>query len=74
MFCKALLTHGAKKYPEAQQSFLAVVQMFPNNQAAVEGLARAFYLDGNRQQALAVLNETSEISISRRQSGRGSRR
>lgn len=47
-----------KKYPEAQQSFLAVVQMFPNNQAAVEGLARAFYLDGNRQQALAVLNET----------------
>ena len=26
-----------KKYPEAQQSFLAVLQIFPNNQAAVEG-------------------------------------
>lgn len=47
-----------KKYPEAQQSFLAVLQIFPNNQAAVEGLARAFYLGGDRQRALAVLDET----------------
>jgi tetratricopeptide (TPR) repeat protein len=47
-----------KKYPEAQQSFLAVLQVFPNNQAAVEGLARAYYLGGNRQKALAVLDET----------------
>jgi tetratricopeptide (TPR) repeat protein len=47
-----------KKYPEAQQSFLAVLQIFPDNQAAVEGLARAFYLGGDRQRALAVLDET----------------
>ncbi len=47
-----------KKYPEAQQSLLAVLQIFPNNQAAVESLARAFYLAGDRQQALAVLDET----------------
>ena len=47
-----------KKYPEAQQSFLAVLQIFPNNQAAVEGLARAYYLGGDRQRALAVLDET----------------
>jgi tetratricopeptide (TPR) repeat protein len=47
-----------KRYPEAQQSFIAVLQIFPNNQAAVEGLARAYYLAGERQQARAVLDET----------------
>jgi len=52
-----------KKYPEAQQSYLGVLQIFPNNQAAVEGLARAYYLDGNRQQALAVLDDTSKFSF-----------
>jgi tetratricopeptide (TPR) repeat protein len=50
-----------KKYLEAQQSYLAVLQIFPNNQAAVEGLARAYYLDGNRQQALAILNDTAKF-------------
>jgi tetratricopeptide (TPR) repeat protein len=54
-----------KKYPEAQQSFLAVLQIFPNNQAAVEGLARAFYLGGNRQQALVVLDETTKFPFPR---------
>jgi len=47
-----------KKYPEAQQSFIAVLQIFPSNQAAVEGLARAYYLAGDRQRARAVLDET----------------
>lgn len=50
-----------KRYPEAQQSFLAVLQIFPNNQVAVENLARAYYLGGDRQRALAVLNETSKF-------------
>ena len=50
-----------KKYPEAQQSFLAVLQIFPNNQAAVENLARAYYLGGDRQRAMAVLDETSKF-------------
>lgn len=50
-----------KKYAEAQQSFLAVLQIFPNNQAAVENLARAYYLAGDRQRALAALNETSKF-------------
>ncbi len=50
-----------KKYPEAQQSFLAVLQIFPNNQAAVDGLARAFYLGGDRRQALTVLDETAKF-------------
>ncbi len=50
-----------KKYPEAQQSYLAVLRIFPNNQAAVEGLARAFYLGGNRQKALDLLDETAKV-------------
>jgi tetratricopeptide (TPR) repeat protein len=50
-----------KKYTEAQQSFLAVLQIFPNNQAAVENLARAYYLGGERQRAIAVLDETSKF-------------
>jgi tetratricopeptide (TPR) repeat protein len=54
---------AAKKYPEAQQSFTAVLQIFPNNQAAVENLARAYYLGGDRQKALGVLNETSKFAF-----------
>ncbi len=50
-----------KKYPEAEQSFTAVLQIFPNNQAAVENLARAYYLSGDRQKALDVLNETAKF-------------
>jgi tetratricopeptide (TPR) repeat protein len=50
-----------KKYPEAEQSFTQVLQIFPNNQAAVENLARACYLDGDRQQALAVLDQTAKF-------------
>lgn len=53
-----------KKYPEAQQSFLQVLQIFPNNQAAVEGLARAYYLGGDRQRAQALLDETSKFPFS----------
>jgi tetratricopeptide (TPR) repeat protein len=52
-----------RKYPEAQQSFLAVLQIFPNHQAAVEGLARAYYLAGDRRRALAVLDETAKFSF-----------
>jgi tetratricopeptide (TPR) repeat protein len=50
-----------KKYPEAQQSFLDVLQSFPTNQAAVEGLARAYYLAGDRRRALKVLEETAKF-------------
>jgi tetratricopeptide (TPR) repeat protein len=49
-----------QKYPEAQQSFLSVLQIFPNNQAAIEGLARAYYLSGDRQRAVGVLDETAK--------------
>ena len=53
------LTYTAeKKYPEAQQSFIALLELFPSNQAAVEGLARAYYLGGDRQRAMGLLDET----------------
>lgn len=59
------LTYTAEqKYPQAEQSFLAVLQLFPNNQAAVEGLARASYLNGERQRAVGVLNDTAKFSFS----------
>jgi tetratricopeptide (TPR) repeat protein len=53
-----------RKYGEAQRAFLAALHIFPNDQAAVEGLAHAYYLEGNRQQALKVLDETSKLSFS----------
>lgn len=52
-----------KKYPQAEQTLLAVLQLFPNNETAVEGLARAYYLDGNRRRARAVLDETSRFAF-----------
>lgn len=52
-----------KRYAEAEQSYLAILQMFPNHQAAVEGLARAYYLAGDRRHALAVLGETAKFSF-----------
>jgi tetratricopeptide (TPR) repeat protein len=52
-----------RKYLEAQQSCLAVLQIFPNNQAAVESLARAYYLGGDRDRALAVLDQTANYGF-----------
>ena len=63
-----------KKYPEAQQSFLGVLQIFPNNQAAVEGLARA-YLSWRRSPAGAGrARRDGEISLPSARRGRDSRR
>jgi tetratricopeptide (TPR) repeat protein len=50
-----------KKFTEAQKSFLSVLQPFPSNQIAVEGLARAYYLGGDRLRALDVLNQTGKF-------------
>lgn len=48
------------KRSEAEWSFMAVLQMFPNHQAAVEGLSHEFFLEGRRDRALAILNETAK--------------
>ena len=52
---------GEKKYSQAEESFLAVLRVFPDNQAAVEGLAHACFLAGDRARALAVLNDTAKF-------------
>lgn len=53
-----------RRYPEAEEIFLAVLRQFPNHQAAVEGLAHAFYLGGERQKALSVLEQTAKLQFS----------
>lgn len=50
-----------KRYADAERIFLAVLQMFPTQQAAVEGLAHAHFLGGNRAAALEVLDQTSRF-------------
>ena len=52
-----------KKYPEAEGAFLKVLQMFPTLQVAVEGLAHAHFLEGDRAAALSVLAQTSRFSF-----------
>ena len=47
-----------KNYPAAERSFLEVLGQFPVNQAAVEGLAHAYFLQGDRLRARKVLDET----------------
>jgi tetratricopeptide (TPR) repeat protein len=53
-----------RNYGEAQQTFRAALQILPTNQAAVEGLAHAYFLEGNRQQAVKVLERTSKLPFS----------
>jgi tetratricopeptide (TPR) repeat protein len=53
-----------KQYSEAERSFRQALQIFPNHQAAVEGLAHAYFLAGYTSQALAVLNETAKCPFS----------
>lgn len=48
-----------KHYDRATRTFLEVLQMFPSQQSAVEGLAHAQYLAGNRAAALSVLDQTA---------------
>lgn len=50
-----------KRYADAQRVFLAVLQMFPTQQAAVEGLAHTHYLNGDRAAALSVLDQTARF-------------
>jgi tetratricopeptide (TPR) repeat protein len=50
-----------KKYDESVKIFLEVLQLFPSHQAAVEGLAHAHYLSGNRAAAISVLEQTAQF-------------
>jgi tetratricopeptide (TPR) repeat protein len=53
-----------RRYGEAQRAFQSALQVLPADQAAVEGLAHAYFLEGNRQQALEVLEDTSKFPFS----------
>ena len=53
-----------RKFNEAQQAFQSALRVLPTDQAAVEGLAHAYFLEGNRQQALKVLEDTSRFPFS----------
>ena len=52
-----------KNYPEAERTFLSVLQMFPTQEGAVRGLAEVYFLMGNRARALAVLSETDKFAF-----------
>lgn len=48
-----------EKYADAERSFLDVLQIFPSQEDAVEGLAHVYFLMGDTPRALAVLDETA---------------
>lgn len=50
-----------KKFAQAEQRFLNVLQFQPVQQAAVEGLAQAHFLMGDSGGALEVLNQTQKF-------------
>lgn len=52
-----------KRFSEAERTFLEVLQMFPTMRVAVEGLAHAHFLEGDRAAALSVLAQTSKFSF-----------
>jgi tetratricopeptide (TPR) repeat protein len=52
-----------KNYPEAERSFLEVLQIFPRQADAVEGLAHVHFVAGDTRRALAVLDETTRYSF-----------
>jgi tetratricopeptide (TPR) repeat protein len=51
------------KYDQAEKAFLAVLQIYPNHQAAVEGLAHTYFLWGKRSAATDVLTETAKYAF-----------
>ncbi len=53
-----------RQYDQASRVFMGILRMYPNQQSAVEGLAHAQFLMGNRASALSVLEQTSEYAFS----------
>jgi tetratricopeptide (TPR) repeat protein len=49
---------AGKRYSDAERTFLDVLQMYPSQEGAVEGLAHLYFLRGNPARALAVLDQT----------------
>ena len=53
-----------KKYTDAERTFLEVLQMYPNQEGAVEGLAHVYLLMGQPGRSIAVLNESAKFQFS----------
>jgi tetratricopeptide (TPR) repeat protein len=60
---KGLVHIAEKNYDQAEKTFISVLQMFPNDPQAVEGLAHAYYLSGNVVRAEEVLRQTEQYSF-----------
>ena len=60
---KGMVRIAEKDFDQAEKTFLAVLQMFPDDPQAVEGLAHAYYLSGNRVRAEEVLRQTEQYSF-----------
>jgi hypothetical protein len=54
---------GKRQYHDAKRTFLFVLQVFPNQEDAVKGLAEAYFLGGERAQAVSVLRQTSRFNF-----------
>jgi tetratricopeptide (TPR) repeat protein len=53
-----------KKYPEAEQSFLSALRIYPSQPDAVEGLAQVYFLAGDTGRAVAALDATAKYPFS----------
>jgi len=60
---KGMVEIAEKNYDQAEKTFLAVLQMFPNDAQAVEGLAHAYYLSGTGVRAEEVLRQSERYSF-----------
>jgi tetratricopeptide (TPR) repeat protein len=50
-----------KDFAHAERTFVEVLQMFPTQQAAVEGLAHLYFIGGNKTGALRILEQTKKF-------------
>ena len=58
---EAMTYTAQKNFVRAEQIYLAVLQVFPSQEAAVEGLAHVHYLKGFPETAEKVLEETAKF-------------
>jgi tetratricopeptide (TPR) repeat protein len=61
---EAMTYTAQRNYARAEQIYLAVLQVFPSQETAVEGLAHIHYLLGHADTALRVLDETKKFPFS----------
>ncbi len=50
-----------KRFAEAERTFLDVLRIFPTQHLAVEGLAHLYFLGGNKEGALDILDQTAKF-------------